>query len=139
AVWFFNILNYVVRTWPWVLVGLVALILYPDALAPGGDPEESYPRLMLDYLPVGLLGLVVSSLIASFMSTVSTQINWGASYIANGLYQRFVRSGASQRELVWVGRISSVVLPAAAGWVAFNAENVGTIFTFMIAIGTGPG
>ncbi|HEX7117448.1 MAG TPA: sodium:solute symporter family protein, partial [Longimicrobiales bacterium] len=139
AAWFFNILNYVIRTWPWVLVGLVALVLYPDALAPGGDPETSYPRLMLDYLPAGMLGLVVASLIAAFMSTVSTQINWGASYITNDLYQRFVHSGASQRELVWVGRISSVVLTALAGWVAFNAQDVGTIFTFIIAIGTGPG
>ena len=139
AAWFFNILNYVIRTWPWILVGLVALVLYPDVLSPEVDAEESYPRLMLEYLPSGLLGLVVASLIAAFMSTVSTQINWGASYIANDLYQRFVRSGASQRELVWVGRIASVALTALAGWVAFNAEDVGTIFTFIIAIGTGPG
>ncbi len=139
AAWFFNILNYVVRTWPWVLVGLVALVVYPDALAPGGDPETSYPRLMLDYLPVGLLGLVVASLVAAFMSTVSTQINWGASYIVNDLYQRFVHSGASQRELVWIGRSASVLLTALAGWVAFHAQDVGTIFTFIIAIGTGPG
>ncbi len=139
AAWFFNIMNYVVRTWPWVVVGLVALVVYPDALAPGGDPETSYPRLMLDYLPVGLLGLVVASLIAAFMSTVSTQINWGASYIANDLYQRFVHSGASQRELVWIGRSASVLLTALAGWVAFHAQDVGTIFTFIIAIGTGPG
>jgi len=139
AAWFFNILNYVVRTWPWVLVGLVGLVLYPDALESGGDPETNYPRLMLDYLPAGLLGLVVASLIAAFMSTVSTQINWGASYITNDLYQRFVHPDASQRELVWVGRISSAVLTAMAGWVAFNAQDVGTIFTFIIAIGTGPG
>ncbi|HEX6939946.1 MAG TPA: sodium:solute symporter family protein [Longimicrobiales bacterium] len=137
--WFFNILNYVVRTWPWVLVGLVALVVYPDALAPGTDPEAAYPRLMLDYLPAGILGLVVASLVAAFMSTVSTQINWGASYITNDLYQRFVHPGASQRELVWMGRIASVVLTALAGWVAFNAQDVGTIFTFIIAIGTGPG
>jgi len=139
AAWFFNILNYVIRTWPWVVVGLVALVLYPDALEPGGDPEASYPRLMLEYLPAGLLGLVVASLIAAFMSTVSTQINWGASYIANDLYRRFVHPEATQRELVWVGRISSFVLVVLAAWVAFHAQSVGTIFTFMIAIGTGPG
>lgn len=139
AAWLFNVLNYVVRTWPWILVGLVALVLYPDLLAPGGDPELGYPRLMLDFLPAGLLGLVVASLLAAFMSTVSTQINWGASYIANDLYQRFVHQDASQRELVWVGRISSVVLTAMAAWVAFNAQDIGTIFTFIIAIGTGPG
>src|SRR5690606_31421747 len=77
--------------------------------------------------------------VAAFMSTVSTQINWGASYIANDLYQRFVHAAASQRELVWVGRIASVVLTVLAAWVAFNAESVATIFTFIIAIGTGPG
>src|SRR5690606_6681239 len=139
AAWFFNILNYVVRTWPWVLVGLVALVVYPDLLDPGSDPEAGYPRLMLDYLPSGVLGLVVASLIAAFMSTVSTQINWGASYIANDLYRRFLRPDAPQRELVWVGRIASVALVVMAGWVAFHAHDVGTIFTFMIAIGTGPG
>lgn len=139
AAWFFNILNYVIRTWPWVLVGLVALVIYPEVIGGDADPEMAYPRLMLQYLPTGLLGLVVASLIAAFMSTVSTQINWGASYIANDLYLRFMRPEASQRELVWVGRISSVVLVSLAGWVAFNAHSVGTIFTFMIAIGTGPG
>ncbi|HEY8468737.1 MAG TPA: sodium:solute symporter family protein [Longimicrobiales bacterium] len=139
AAWLFNILNYVVRTWPWVLVGLAALLLYPDLLEPGSDPELGYPRLMMDFLPVGLLGLVVASLLAAFMSTVSTQINWGASYIANDLYLRFVHRDASQRELVWVGRISSVLLTVMAAWVAFHAQDIGVIFTFIIAIGTGPG
>jgi len=139
ATWFFNILNYVVRTWPWVIVGLVALVLYPDLLEQGADPEIGYPRLMMDYLPAGLLGLVVASLVAAFMSTVSTQINWGASYITSDLYRRFLRPDASQRELVCVGRFASVVLVALAGWVAFHAQDIGTIFTFIIAIGTGPG
>jgi len=139
AAWFFNILNYLVRTWPWVLVGLIALVIYPEITTGGADPEEAYPRLMLDYLPTGALGLVVASLIAAFMSTVSTQINWGASYISNDLYLRFLRPEASQRELVWVGRAASAILVGLAGWVAFHAESVGTIFTFIIAIGTGPG
>ncbi|MBX6363313.1 MAG: Na+:solute symporter [Gemmatimonadetes bacterium] len=135
----FNLLHYVVRTWPWVIVGLVALVIYPDALAPGGDPEIAYPRLMLEFLPAGLLGLVVASLIAAFMSVASVHINWGASYITNDMYKRFVHPQASQRELVWVGRIASLVLAVLAAWVAFNAESIGTIFTFIIAIGTGPG
>jgi Na+/proline symporter len=139
AAWFFNVLNYVVRTWPWILVALVALIVYPEITGAGADPELAYPRLMLDYLPAGILGVVVASLIAAFMSTVSTQINWGASYIANDLYLRFARPAASQRELVWIGRISSAILVTLAGWVALHAHSVGTIFTFIIAIGTGPG
>lgn len=82
AAWFFNLMQYIVRTWPWILVALVAIILYPDL----SDPELGYPKLMLDFLPPAILGLVVASLIAAFMSTVSTSINWGASYIANDLY-----------------------------------------------------
>lgn len=135
----FNILHYVMRTWPWILVGLVALLVYPNMLAPGGDPEIAYPRLMLEFLPEGLLGLVVASLVAAFMSVASVHINWGASYITNDLYKRFMHRTASQRELVWVGRIASFSLAVMAAWVAFNASSIGTIFTFIIAIGTGPG
>ena len=135
----FNILHYVVRTWPWILVGLVALIIYPEVANGQGDPELSYPKLMMRFLPAGLLGLVVASLVAAFMSVASVHINWGASYITNDLYRRFVHADASQRELVWVGRVASVVLAVLGAWVAFNASSIGTIFTFIIAIGTGPG
>jgi Na+/proline symporter len=135
AAWFFNIMNYVVRTWPWVLVALAALVLYPDL----EDPELGYPRLMLDFLPTGVLGLVVASLVAAFMSTVSTQINWGASYLTNDLYQRFVHPEATQAELVAVGRLASVLIAALGATAAFFAESVATIFRLVIAIGTGPG
>ena len=139
AAMLFNILHYVVRTWPWVLVALVALVIYPELLHGVGDPELSYPKLMLHFLPVGVLGLVVASLVAAFMSVASVHINWGASYITNDLYRRFVHEHASQRELVWVGRIASIVLAVLGAWVAFHAQSIGTIFTFIIAIGTGPG
>ena len=135
AAWLFNILHYVVRTWPWIVVALVALILYP-ALE---DPEIGYIRLMLDYLPAGLLGLVVASFLAAFMSTVSTQINWGASYIVNDLYDRWLRPGAGDAERVWVGRAASLVIVVLAGIAAFLGRDVGKVFRFMIAIGTGPG
>jgi SSS family solute:Na+ symporter len=135
ASWLFNILHYVVRTWPWIVVALVALILYPTL----ADPEIGYIRLMLDYLPAGLLGLVVASFLAAFMSTVSTQINWGASYIVNDLYTRWGRPQANDRERVWVGRLASVVIVALAAIAAFIAQDIGTVFRFMIAIGTGPG
>src|SRR5690606_39679030 len=97
ATWFFKILIYVVRTWPWVIVGLVALVLYPDLLEQGADPEIGYLRLMMDYLPAGLLGLVVASLVAAFMSTVSTEINWGARYLTRALHRRLLCSGSPQR------------------------------------------
>jgi len=135
AAWFFNIMHYVVRTWPWVLVALAALVLYPDM----EDPEMGYPRLMLDFLPTGLLGVVVASLVAAFMSTVSTQINWGASYLTNDLYKRFLHPDATEAELVAVGRMASVLITALGATAAFFADSVATVFRLVIAIGTGPG
>jgi Na+/proline symporter len=135
AAWLFNILHYVIRTWPWVLVALAALVVYPDL----EDPEMGYPKLMLDYLPVGVLGLAVASLLAAFMSTVSTQINWGASYLTHDVYARFVRPEATQNELVLAGRAASVLIATIGAIAAFFSESVATIFRLVIAIGTGPG
>lgn len=135
AAWLFSGMHYVVRTWPWVLVALAALVLYPDL----ADRELGYPRLMLDFLPPGVLGLVVASLVAAFMSTVSTSINWGASYLTHDLYRRFLRPGASQRHLVWVGRLASVLITALAALAAYFATDVAQVFRLVIAIGTGPG
>ncbi len=135
AAWFFNVMHYVVRTWPWVLVALAALVLYPDL----EDRELGYPKLMLDLLPAGMLGVVVASLLAAFMSTVSTLINWGASYLTNDLYRRFVRPAAPQRERVAAGRAASVVITALGALAAFYAQDVGKVFRLVIAIGTGPG
>jgi len=135
AAWFFNLLHYVIRTWPWVLVALAAVVLYPDL----EDPELGYPRLMLDFLPPGLLGLVVASLVAAFMSTVSTSINWGASYLTNDLYRRFLDPQAPQARLILVGRLASVLIAVLGALAAFWAENVATIFRLAIALGTGAG
>ncbi len=135
AAWCFNILNYIVRTWPWIIVALVALVVYPNL----EDPELAYPLLMTEFLPPFLLGLVVASLIAAFMSTVSTSINWGASYLTNDLYRRFISPRASQAELVLVGRIASVVVTFLGALAAFFAQDVATVFRLVIAIGTGPG
>ncbi len=135
AAWLFVGLHYVVRAWPWILAGLAAVVVFPDL----ADPELGYPLLMLRYLPAGLLGLVVASFVAAFMSTVSTQINWGASYLVHDLYARFVEPEASARKLVGLGRFASVFIVAIAGVAAFYAEDIGQVFRFMIAIGTGPG
>lgn len=91
SAWFFNFMHYIIRTWPWIVVALAAIVIYPNL----EDPELAYPKLMLDFLPPVVLGLVVASLIAAFMSTVSTSINWGASYIANDLYLPLVHPQAS--------------------------------------------
>ncbi len=135
AAWFFNILHYVIRTWPWVIVALAAVVIYPNL----EDRELGYPMLMLDFLPPALLGLVVASLIAAFMSTVSTLINWGASYLTNDLYGRFLRPEASQSELVLAGRMASVLVTALGAVAAFYSQDVTTVFRLVIAIGTGPG
>ncbi|MBT9313099.1 sodium:solute symporter family protein [Leptothoe kymatousa] len=135
AAWFFNILHYVIRTWPWIIVALAAVAIYPDL----ADRELGYPKLMLDFLPPVVLGLVVASLIAAFMSTVSTLINWGASYLTNDLYGRFIKPDATQTELVNVGRITSVLVTILGATAAFFASDVATVFRLVIAIGTGPG
>jgi solute:Na+ symporter, SSS family len=135
AAWFFNIMHYVVRTWPWVIVAIVALAIYPDL----EDKELGYPMLMLDYLPAGILGLVVASLLAAFMSTMSTLINWSASYMTNDLYARFMRPKASQRELVFAARVASVIVMAIAGFAAFQATSIATVYRLILAVGTGPG
>lgn len=135
AAWFFNILHYVIRTWPWVVVALVAIVRYPTL----DDRELGYPLLMLDFLPPVLLGLVVASLVAAFMSTVSTLINWGASYLTNDLYGRFLKPDASQSELVLAGRVASVVVTIIGAAAAFFSDNVTDVFRLVIAIGTGPG
>lgn len=135
SAWFFNLLHYVVRTWPWIVVALAAIALYPDL----EDRELGYPKLMLDFLPPAMLGLVVASLLAAFMSTVSTLINWGASYLTNDLYGRFIRPDATQRELVFSGQIASILVTALGAIAAFFSQDVTTVFRLVIAIGTGPG
>jgi Na+/proline symporter len=135
AAWLFNILHYIVRTWPWIIVALAAIVLYPDL----DDRELGYPKLMLDFLPPALLGLVVASLLAAFMSTVSTSINWGASYLTNDIYLRFINQEAEQRELVFVGQMASVIVTVLGAIAAFFAKDIATVFRLVIAIGTGPG
>lgn len=143
SAWFFNILNYVVRTWPWIIVALAALVIYPDAellnAAGAVDRELGYPKMMLDFLPPVLLGLTVASLLAAFMSTVSTLINWGASYLVNDLYGRFFRANATQSELVLAGRVASVLITVLGAIAAFNFNSIKQVFGLVIAIGTGPG
>ncbi len=135
SAWFFNILNYVIRTWPWIVMALAAIVIYPEL----ADRELGYPKLMLDFLPPVLLGIVVASLLAAFMSTVSTLINWGASYLTNDLYARFIRPQATQAELVLAGRLASVLVTVLGAIAAFFSSSVGEIFRLVIAIGTGPG
>ncbi len=144
----FNVAHYALRPWPWILVALVSLVVFPDraaledalpAVAPAliGD-DLAYPA-MLTRLPAGLLGLVAASLIAAYMSTISTQLNWGASYVANDLWLRFLRPAAPERELVAVGRVMTVVLMVLAAFLAVQLGTVYQGFLVLLKVGAGTG
>ena len=144
----FNVAHYALRPWPWILIALSSLVIYPEL----SDIQKAFPDLppdklghdiaypaMLTLLPTGLLGLVSASLIAAFMSTMSTQLNLGASYIVNDLHHRFIKPNASEKELVMMGRIFtviSIILGAGLGLVLTSA---GQAFNLLLMIGAGTG
>ncbi|OJJ14460.1 Na+:solute symporter [marine bacterium AO1-C] len=144
----FNLAHYALRPWPWILIALASLIIYPDIASlqkafPTIDPKVvkddlAYPA-MLVFLPAGLIGLVVASLIAAFMSTISTHLNWGSSYIVNDFYKRFIKPEANDKELVAVGRLSTVVLMILAAIFALLLENALQAFNILLQIGAGTG
>jgi len=148
AVLFFNLAHYALRPWPWILVALASLVMFPeldDIFAAFPHISEgivqsdlAYPA-MLAFLPMGLLGMVVASLIAAFMSTISTHLNWGASYVVNDFYRPFIRPDASEKELVRVGRISTLVLMFLAGLLALYLESAMQAFQLLLSIGAGTG
>ena len=135
AGWVFLVINYLLRSWLWIVVALSALVLIPSQQ----DWELSYPLLAVRYLPPVALGIVVVSLVAAFMSTVSTSLNWGSSYLTHDLYQRFFRPQAGQKELILVGQSTCVFLLSIGIITAFLSDSIGSIFRLVIAIGTGPG
>ena len=144
----FNVAHYALRPWPWILIALSSLVIYPEL----SDIQKAFPDLppdklghdiaypaMLTLLPTGLLGLVSASLIAAFMSTMSTQLNLGASYLVNDLHHRFIKPDASEKELVMMGRIFtviSIILGAGLGLVLTSA---GQAFNLLLMIGAGTG
>lgn len=144
----FNITHYALRPWPWILIALASLVVYPDlASIQSAFPNISADKLgndlgysaMLLTLPKGLLGIVVASLIAAFMSTISTHLNWGSSYVVFDFYQRFVKPEASDKELVRVGRLSTVGLMILAGLFALVLTNAYQAFQILLSIGAGTG
>lgn len=144
----FNVAHYALRPWPWILVALASLVVFPDlgslrsafpGVAEGVVGHDlAYPA-MLTFLPPGLLGLVVASLIAAYMSTISTHLNWGASYVVNDWYRRFVRPDAEQAQLVRVGRLTTVLLMAVAGAVSLLLSSALQTFQILLQIGAGTG
>ena len=148
ATLFFNVMHYALRPWPWILVALASLVVYPtvDSLRlafPALDPQYvqhdlAYPA-MLTRLPAGLLGLVVTSLIAAYMSTMSTQVNWGSSILVNDVYRRFFRPDASESQLVWVGRFATAGLMIVACGVALLMKDALSSFELLLQMGAGTG
>ena len=151
AVWatlLFNFAHYALRPWPWILIALASLIIFPDIQSiqlafPNIDPsivkdDLAYPAMMT-FLPAGLIGLIVASLIAAFMSTISSHLNWGSSYVVYDFYQRFVKPDASEKELVKIGRLSTVVLMIASALFALLLSNALEAFQILLQIGAGTG
>ena len=149
ATLFFNFAHYALRPWPWIIVALASMLIFPDLASikqefPGITDQYlgndvAYPA-MLTRLGPGWLGLVVASLIAAYMSTIGTHLNWGSSYVVNDFYRRFVKSDASEKELVTVGRISTVTLMILAGFFALTIlENATQAFNILLLSGAGSG
>ena len=148
ATLWFNVAHYALRPWPWIIVALASLIVYPtlvsiQAAFPQVDPsivrhDLAYPA-MLVFLPSGLLGLVVASLGAAYMSTISTHLNWGASYLVGDVYRRFISADKSEHHYVWVGRVSTIGLIVLASLVALLLENALQAFQILLQIGAGTG
>lgn len=148
ATFFFNIMHYALRPWPWILVALASLVVFPDL----ASIQETFPNVsqdklghdlaysaMLTKLPSGLLGLVLASLIAAYMSTISTHLNWGSSYIVNDFYKQQINPKASEKTLVNVGRISTVGLMVFSALFALVLQNALQLFDVILMFGAGTG
>ena len=151
AIWatlLFNVAHYALRPWPWILIALASLIIYPDLQAiqaafPQMDAsiirdDLAYPAMMT-LLPSGAIGLVVASLIAAFMSTISSHLNWGSSYVVHDFYHRFINPNASEKRLVAIGRLSTVLLMLFSALFALVLSNALQAFQILLQIGAGTG
>ncbi len=148
ATFFFNVAHYALRPWPWIMIALASLVIFPEL----SDIQKAFPNLpadklghdvaypaMLTLLPSGLLGLVAASLIAAFMSTMSTQLNLGASYLVNDFYHRFIRPDATEKQLVRAGRLFTVISIFLGGGLGLLLTSAGQAFTLLLMIGAGTG
>ncbi|NOX37770.1 MAG: Na+:solute symporter [Calditrichaeota bacterium] len=135
ATLWFNIAHYALRPWPWIVVALASLVLYPDL----ADKQTGYIKVLLDYLPSGFKGLLLASFAAAFMSTVSTHLNWGSSYIVNDFYKRFIRRDAPPQHYVWVARWTTVGLVIAGAGVTLQMDTIAGAWKFLLALGAGTG
>jgi Na+/proline symporter len=133
----FNYANYVLRTWPWVVVGVLGLIYYPHAS--GAESESTYAMAVADFLPAGLKGLMVAAFLAAYMSTISTHLNWGASYLVNDVYQAYINKNASPVQVVVISRVCLVLLAALAAVVATRLTRMIDAYKFLYMLWAGVG
>ena len=145
---FFNVAHYGLRTWPWVIVALSSMLVFPQL----DDIRRAFPNIdqsligndiaypaMLTFLPVGWLGLMVAGLLAAYVSTIVTHLNWGTSYLVHDLYRRFIRNDASEKHYVAVGRVVTALLMVVAAGVTFTLDTASAGFRLLISIGAGTG
>jgi len=134
ALWF-NLAHYALRPWPWILVALVSMVLYPGL----ANPEEGYIRVMVDHLPPLWRGFLLAAFFAAYMSTISTHLNWGASYLINDIYRRFWRPGAEASHYARAGRLATLLIMVVAGIITYYLKSVEGAWKFLLAIGAGTG
>lgn len=138
AVWatlFFQIGHYALRPWPWIIVGLATIVLYPELT----DLKLGYVFAIKDYLPAGLKGLLLTAFFAAYMSTISTQLNWGSSYLVNDLYGRFIAPKSTQKKLLESNWIFTIALIVSGGTLTFYIESISAVWEFLMLCGAGLG
>ncbi|MDB4912618.1 MAG: hypothetical protein JWM95_262 [Gemmatimonadetes bacterium] len=139
ATLFFNVAHYAIRPWPWIITALATVLLYPAGIGPAHDHEAAYVQAYVDLLPTPWRGFMMAGFAAAYMSTVGTQLNWGASYLVNDFYKRFVKKNETEKHYVAVSRWATVVLFALSIIVTMNIDTVGGAWEFLLDLGAGTG
>jgi solute:Na+ symporter, SSS family len=135
----FQVAHYALRPWPWIITGLATVVLYPNGIGPTNDREGAYVQAFVDLLPTPWRGFMMAGFAAAYMSTVATQLNWGASYLVNDVYRRFIKKEGTQAHFVAVSRAATVVLFLLSIIVTMNLTSVEQAWTFLIGLGAGTG
>jgi solute:Na+ symporter, SSS family len=135
ATLWFNVAHYALRPWPWILVALASLILFPGL----EKPETGYVRVMIAYLPPSLRGLMIAAFAAAYMSTIATQLNWGASYLVNDFYRRFLKPRESDRHYVRASQVATVLLMLVSAIVTFYLDSIAGAWKLLVVTGAGTG
>ena len=136
SVLWFNIAHYALRPWPWILTALAAIVLFPNL---GDNAESGYMLVVRNHVPHAFVGIIVAGFLAAFMSTIATQLNWGASYLTSDFYRRFIKKNASEKHYVVVSRLSTVLLVALSALVAWNLDSIGSAWRIVLELGAGTG